>query len=195
METMIEHERNYSREAIVDLFNKGLTTAEIARIVKLSFAQIELILEMENFNKRMAIMEKCLQVKLGMGITEISTLLNKDIVLMPVEHENNKNKSCFTFSNENLGLRLHFTLDTKKVQAITFEMPFSLAVDGIKIGMKKNEVKKIRGKPESTDSLEELGIKYWFYDNGTILYEFEKDGKLSSILKGEKKNGDENDKD
>ncbi|WP_059369512.1 hypothetical protein [Treponema endosymbiont of Eucomonympha sp.] len=176
----------------MDLFNKGLTTAEIARTVKLSFAQIELILEMENFNKRMATMEKCLQIKLGMGITEISTLLNEDIVLMPVEHENNKNKSCFTFSNENLGLRLHFTLDTKKVQAITFQTPFSLAVDGIKLGMKTNEVKKLRGKPESTNSLEKLGVKYWFYDNGTTLYEFEKDGKLSSILKTEKQNGDEN---
>jgi hypothetical protein len=127
-------------------------------------------------------MEKIKALNIGMDISDVSTVLGEEIILE--KRERKDTATYYLYENLKAGFSLHFS-DDKKLYSIYFKDPFSLPVDGIKIGMEENEVKEIRGEPESTTGLEELNIDYWFYDNETTLYAFE-EGKLSSILKAGK---------
>ena len=71
---------------------------------------------------------------------------------------------------------------TLMLKSISFSSPFSVAVDGIKIGMNMNEVEKIKGLPdkkENSDKFPEMAD--WFYFSKDIVYYFI-DNKVFDII-------------
>jgi len=115
-------------------------------------------------------MEKYLLLKLGMNLSEVEKLLEQKITLERREH-----KSCseyYIYYNFSIGIYLSFTKD-KILYSISFNKSFSLPVDGIKIGMNMNDVKKIKGLPETQESSEKFPeIEEWFYPSNNTAYLF-----------------------
>jgi hypothetical protein len=124
-------------------------------------------------------MEKYMTLKCGMSISEVETVLNHELVLKELQSSFAQLKYYY-YQNEYIGININFT-DNKILDHIFFDPPFSLAVDGIKIGMSKNEVEKIKGKPEDGDPAED----YWFYYSKNIFYEFEENKVYSICLSTE----------
>ena len=113
-------------------------------------------------------MEKYLLLKLGMNVSEVEKVLEQKIILQQYRPDING----FYFSNYALGTYLSFTYE-KKLSFISFKSPFSLAVDGITIGMNMNEVEKIKGLPETQESSEKHPeIEEWFYPSNNTTYLF-----------------------
>jgi hypothetical protein len=115
-------------------------------------------------------MEKYLLLKLGMNISEVEKVLEQKITL---ERNTRRpdSKSLF-YVDYTIGTYLLFTED-KILDFIAFNHSFSVAVDGIKIGMNMNEVEKIKGSPEKID----ISDKYpemveWYYYSKNIVYLF-----------------------
>ena len=94
-------------------------------------------------------MEKYLLLKLGINVSEVEKVLEQKIILQQYRPDING----FYFSNYILGTYLSFT-NEKKLSFISFKSPFSLAVDGITIGMNMKEVEKIKGLPEKKKNCE-----------------------------------------
>jgi hypothetical protein len=112
-------------------------------------------------------MEKYLLLKLGMNISEVEKVLDQKITL-----ERNTCKpdtKGFHYLNDTIGTYLSFTED-KILEHISFSYPFSVAVDGIKIGMNMNEVKKIKGLPEKQENYENYSemVEWHYYSNNTV---------------------------
>jgi hypothetical protein len=97
-------------------------------------------------------MEKYLLLKLGMNLSEVEKVLEQKIILERHEHRPELNNSYHL--NDTVGIYLNFTKD-KILDHISFFYPFSIAVDGIKIGMNMNEVEKIKGLPEKKETWED----------------------------------------
>ena len=95
-------------------------------------------------------MEKYLSLKLGMNISEVEKILDKKLTL---EYILKPELKGFRYLNDTVGTYLYFTKD-KILDHISYNAPFSLAVDGIKIGMNINEVEKLKGLPEIKDRSE-----------------------------------------
>ena len=90
-------------------------------------------------------MEKYLLLKLGMNLSEVEKVLDQKIILE--RHKHRPDSKGFCHLNDPIGIYLSFTKD-KILKSISFFYPFSIAVDGINIGMNMNEVEKIKGLPE-----------------------------------------------
>jgi hypothetical protein len=104
--------------------------------------------------------EKYVSLKCGMSLSEVENILNHELVLRAFEKE----------YDTHIGIGLRFT-DTKILDCISFDATFSLTVDGIGIGMDKNEVIKIKGIPdEKTDDDPEM--EFWFYNTKNTFYTF-----------------------
>jgi len=114
-------------------------------------------------------MEKYLLLKLGMNVSEVEKVLDQKITLE--RHEHRLDSKGF-YSNDTIGTYLHFTED-KILNLISFLKTFSLAVDGITLGMNMNEVEKIKGLPETQESSENFPeIEEWFYPSNNTAYLF-----------------------
>jgi len=114
-------------------------------------------------------MEKYLLLKLGMSVSEVEKVLEQKITLE--RHEHSLDSKGF-YSDDTIGTYLHFT-DDKILDLISFLKTFSLAVDGITIGMNMNEVEKIKGLPEKKEHSENFPeIEEWFYYSKNTAYLF-----------------------
>jgi len=109
-------------------------------------------------------MEKYLLLKLGMNILEVEKVLEQKIIL----EQQRPDLKGFYFSNYILGTYLSFT-NEKNLSFISFKSPFSLAIDGITIGMNMNEVEKIKGLPEKKNNCEDYPEQeeWIFYSKNT----------------------------
>ena len=154
------------------------------KIYCISFADFNgTILTNEDIDKNNEIkiannMEKYPLLKLGMNISEVEKVLDQKITLK--RHTHKPDSKGFYYHNYSMGTSLHFTED-KILKYISFDSPFSVAVDGIKIGMNMKEVEKIKGLPdliETSDDYPEMVD--WFYFSKDIAYDFE-DNKVYSI--------------
>ena len=115
-------------------------------------------------------MEKYLLLKLGMNLAEVEKILGEKLIL---ERCNRKRGSdYFLYYNETFDTFLNFSIE-KILYSISFHASFSLAVDGIKIGMNMNEVEKIKGLPETQESSEYYPeMEEWFYPSTNTAYLF-----------------------
>jgi hypothetical protein len=122
-------------------------------------------------------MEKYLSLKLGMNISEVEKTLYKKLTL---EYILKPELKGFLYLNDTVGTYLRFTKD-KILEHISFNTPFSLAIDGITIGMNMNEVEKLKGLPEIKESGENYPeYEDWiFYSKNTVYYFIE--NKVNSI--------------
>ena len=110
-------------------------------------------------------MEKYLLLKLGMNVSEVEKVLGQKIIL---ERHRPDSKDLF-YVDYTIGTYLCFTED-KTLDFISFKNTFSLAVDGIKIGMNMNEVKKIKGLAEKEEPSENFPeLEEWFYPSKKLL--------------------------
>jgi hypothetical protein len=122
-------------------------------------------------------MENYLLLKLGMNISEVEKVLDKKLALEFILKPELKG---FRFLNDTVGTYLHFTKD-KILDHISFDTPFSLAVDGIKIGMNMNEVEKLKGLPEIKNSSESSPeYEDWIFCSKNTAYYFI-ENKVNSI--------------
>jgi len=122
-------------------------------------------------------MEKYLSLKLGMNISEVEKTLDKKLTL---EYILKPELKGFLYLNNTVGTYLTFTKD-KILDHISFDAPFSLAVDGITIGMNMNEVEKLKGLPEIKESDEKYPeYEDWIFYSKNIVYYFI-ENKVNSI--------------
>jgi len=123
-------------------------------------------------------MEKYLLLKLGMNILEVEKVLEEKITLERHIYRSDSKRFCYL--NDTMGTYLNFT-EEKILKSISFNSPFSVAVDGIKIGMNMNEVEKIKGLPEKIETSDEFPeMVDWFYYSKNIVYYFI-DNKVDDI--------------
>jgi len=114
-------------------------------------------------------MEKYLLLKLGMDISEVEKILDKKLTL---EYILKPDLKGFLYLNNTVGTYLKFSKD-KILEHISFNAPFSLAVDGIKINMNMNEVEKLKGLPEIKDSNENYTeYEDWIFCLKNTAYDF-----------------------
>ena len=127
-------------------------------------------------------MEKYLLLKLGMNLSEVEKVLEQKITLERDTHK--PDSKGFFYLNDTIGTYLHFK-EHKILDSISFFYPFSLAVDGIKIKMNMNEVKKIKGLPETKESKDEYipENEKWFYYSTNTCYLFINKYVFEIILK------------
>jgi hypothetical protein len=116
------------------------------------------------------IAEKYVSLKCGMSLSEVENILNQELVLR--ESENGYYLSTY------IGIYLSFT-KSKILDYISFSAPFSLTVDGIGIGMDKNEVVQIKGIPEEKTD-DDPAMEFWFYNTKNTFYTFE-ENKVDEI--------------
>jgi len=115
-------------------------------------------------------MEKYLLLKLGMNVSEVEKVLEQKITLERNTHRPDS-KSLF-YVNYTIGTYLLFTED-KILKSITFSSPFSVAIDGIKIGMNMNDVEKIKGLPDKIETSDKFPeMVDWLYFSKDIVYYF-----------------------
>ena len=113
-------------------------------------------------------MEKYLLLKLNMNISEIEKILEQKLILE--QKRDKRGDIYFTYFDDINGIHINFTKE-KNIESISFHPPFSLAVDGIKLGMDIKEVEKIKGLPERTSSFEnDQGIEEWVYCSKNTFY-------------------------
>ena len=114
-------------------------------------------------------MEKYLSLKLGMNISEVEKTLDKKLTL---EYILKPELKGFLYLNDTVGTPLKFTKD-RILEHISFNAPFSLAVDEIKIGMNMNEVEILKGLPEIKDSSENYPeYEDWIFCSKNTAYYF-----------------------
>jgi hypothetical protein len=111
-------------------------------------------------------MQKYLLLKLGMNVSEVEKVLQQKIILERHRSESKLNGFCCL--NGTIGTYLSFT-NNKILDHISFHAPFSVAVDGITIGMNMNEVEKIIGLPERKENWEDYPEQeeWIFYSKNT----------------------------
>ncbi|MDQ0362420.1 hypothetical protein [Breznakia pachnodae] len=119
--------------------------------------------------------ELFLQLKIGMTIAEVENRLNESIELEHYE----KSGYSYEFIKYVEGVQLFFKGTPLLLDTIRFEAPFSHEVDGVKIGLTKNEVKKIKGTAIRKDPFPyDYPNTVWYYNsdiyNKSIRYDFEK---------------------
>ena len=114
--------------------------------------------------------EKYLSLKLGMNISKVEKVLEQKVILE--RHTLRPDAKGFYYANDTIGTYLSFTKD-KILDFISFGAPFSIAVDGIAIGMDMNEVEKIKGLPERKENWENFPEQEeWFYSTKDTFYLF-----------------------
>lgn len=131
-------------------------------------------------------MEKFLHLKTGMHISEVENVLN---IKLEIEQIREKHFKTDQVHFKNYGVWLFFKPETQILDTIRFEDPFSLEIDGVKIGDTKKQVKQLKGKPPRVDPFPDQDESIWIYgklpDPDWIRFDFERtrNGKCIRVFR------------
>ena len=134
-------------------------------------------------------MEKFLSLKIGMTIEQSEELLNEKFT---IEHRREEHFKSDIVHFENVGVLLFFNPETEILETIRYEAPFALAVEDVKIGDTKKDVKSKKGIAPRIDPFpypDTQPTTIWIYGShhnaDFVRFDFEKtrNGKCVRIIK------------
>ncbi|WP_405116443.1 hypothetical protein MHH28_15620 [Paenibacillus sp. FSL K6-1217] len=126
--------------------------------------------------------ELFLKLKHGETFSDVESTLNVELVLTRYENDNVTYDYCHL---SEIGVWLFFKIDSQRLYSIRFDEPFSLDIDGVKLGNSIKEVKNIKGKPSRRWPMPDSDIVRLIYDKPSFVrYDIDlQSGRVVHIFK------------